>query len=205
MSIKPLVVCSAMMFAAAAWGAGPQIQKCQDATGKWHYGDTAAEACGKSKITVISEHGLKKKEIAASPSASDLRARDAEATKQAQAKEQAKQDELLLSTYAHEADIVYVRDRKLAQLEASIRASQDTLKSLHAARARTESQAAEEQKSGAPSASTIKALEQTRSQIAKHEAAIEAKKKEQEAMRARAEADLARYRQLKNTARTDSK
>lgn len=207
---KPFIVCCTVVFAAATWAAEDytkaQIKKCQDATGKWHYGDSAAEACASSKITVINEQGIKKKEIAPPPSESDLKARDEEMTKRARAQEQAKQDELLLATYAHEADIIYVRDRKLAQIDASIRASQDTLVSLRAALARTESQAAEEQKGGKPlSEQTTKTLEQTRSQVGKHEAAIDSKKKEQEAMRARAEIDLARYRQLKTTVRSDKK
>lgn len=198
MPLKPLTAICAAMLSAAAWGAGPQIQKCQDASGKWHYGDTAAVSCAASKITVIDERGIAKREIAAPPSESDIRARDEAEQKRVKAKEQAKQDELLLSTYAHEADIVYVRDRKLAQIEASIRASLDTLVSLRAALARTQAQAADEQKSGKPSEQTAKALEQTQAQVNKHEAVVEAKKKEQQAMRERAEMDLARYRQLKS-------
>jgi len=173
------------------------ISKCQDATGKWHYGDTAAEECARSKITVLTERGVTKKEIAPPPTEADLKQRADIKEKEERAKEQAKQDELLLSSYAHEADVVYVRDRKLSQLEASIKASEETLKSLRGALARIEAQAADEQKGGKVSEQTAKGLEQTRAQVAKHEAAIAMKKKEQDAVRARAEIDLARYRELK--------
>ncbi len=173
------------------------ISKCQDATGRWHYGDTAAAECARSKVTVLSEQGVKKKEIAAPLSQADLKQRDELKQKEEQAKEQAKQDELLLSSYAHEADVVYVRDRKLSQLESSIKASEETLKSLRAALARMEAQAADEQKTGKVSEQTAKGVEQTRSQVAKHEAAIAMKRKEQEVVRTRAEIDLARYRELK--------
>lgn len=173
------------------------ISKCQDATGRWHYGDTAAAECARSKITVLSEHGVKKKEIAAPLTQADLKQRDDLQQKEEQAKEQAKQDELLLSSYAHEADVLYVRDRKLSQLESSIEASEETLKSLRGALARMEAQAADEQKTGKVSEQTAKGVEQTRAQVAKHEAAIAMKRKEQEAVRTRAEIDLARYRELK--------
>ena len=174
------------------------ISKCQDATGRWHYGDTAAAECARSKVTVLSEQGVKKREIAAPLSQADLKQRDDLKQKEEQAKEQAKQDELLLSSYAHEADVVYVRDRKLSQLESSIKASEETLKSLRGALARMEAQAADEQKKdGKVSEHTAKGVEQTRSQVAKHEAAIAMKKKEQEVVRTRAEIDLARYRELK--------
>lgn len=176
---------------------GGKIRKCQDATGKWHYGDTAAEECAKSKITVMSEHGVTKKEIAPPPSEADLKQRALLKEQEEKAKEQGKQDELLLSSYSHEADILYVRDRKLAQIESSIKASEETLKSLRAAQTRLETQAAEEQKGGKVSDHTAQGLEQTRAQIAKHESVIAAKKKEQDAVRARAETDLARYRVLK--------
>lgn len=173
------------------------ISKCQDATGRWHYGDTAAAECARSKVTVLSEQGVKKKEIAAPLTQADLKQRDDLKQKEEQAKEQAKQDELLLSSYAHEADVVYVRDRKLSQLESSIKASEETLKSLRGALTRMEAQAADEQKTGNVSEQTAKGVEQTRSQVAKHEAAIAMKRKEQEAVRSRAEIDLARYRELK--------
>lgn len=173
------------------------IRKCKDATGRWHYGDTAADECAKSKITVMSEQGVAKKEIAAPPTAADLQQRADLAAQQEKAKEQAKQDELLLSSYAHEADVLYVRDRKLSQIESLIKASEETLKSLRAALTRMQAQAAEEQKSGKVSEHTAKGLEQTEAQIAKHEAVIVGKRKEQDVVRARAETDLARYRELK--------
>ncbi|MCK5360782.1 MAG: hypothetical protein KAJ95_09155, partial [Gammaproteobacteria bacterium] len=40
------------------------ISKCQDASGKWHYGDNAAAACGDATITVIDKRGRKIEEIA---------------------------------------------------------------------------------------------------------------------------------------------
>ncbi|MFP5350823.1 MAG: hypothetical protein ACLGHO_13425 [Gammaproteobacteria bacterium] len=198
-----LVVIAGLFVAATAPGHaaatqdGGKIHKCQDATGKWHYGDTASEACAKSKITIMSEQGIAKREIAPPPTEADLQQRADLREQEERAKEQAKHDELLLSSYAHEADVLYVRDRKLSQLESLINASEETLKSLRAALARMETQAAEEQKSGKVSEQTTKGLEQTRAQITKHEAAIATKRKEQDVVRARAETDLARYRELK--------
>jgi hypothetical protein len=175
-----------------------KIKKCQDETGRWHYGDTAAQECARSKVTLISDQGIKRKEIAAPLTEAELKKRESDQTAEQKAKEQAKRDEILLSTYAHEADIIFVRDRKLAQLEQSIKASQETVNSLRAALTRQETQAAAEKKAGAVSESTAKAVEQTRAQVDKHEAAIAKKRQEQEALKAQSESDLARYRQLKN-------
>ncbi len=183
---------------------GPTIKKCQDATGKWHYGDSAAAACSQSKITVMSEQGIKRKEIAAPLTRDELKEREQRDDDRTKAKEQAKQDELLLATYANEADITYIRDRKLAQVESMIRASTDTLNPLRATLARLQTQAETEQKGGAVAEQTTKALEQTQQQIVKHESTIAQKRQEQEHIRARSEQELARYRTLKAQAQRPS-
>jgi len=179
------------------------IKKCQDATGHWHYGDTAAEECTKSKITVITEQGTTKKVIAAPPTQEELKAQEARrgavAEEKKQAEEQARRDALLLTTYGVESDIVYVRDRKIAQIESLIKASAETLKSLQGALTRMEAQAADEGKGGKEGAdkSTAKNIEQTRAQMTRHEAAIAAKRKEQEELRQLYAKELERYRELK--------
>ena len=181
---------------------GLAIKKCKDATGQWHYGDTAAEECAKSKITVITEKGSTKKVIAAPPTEEEIKQREAqkeiEEAKQQKAEEQARKDALLLSTYGGEDDIVYIRDRKIAQVETTIKASEETLKSLRAALARMEAQAADESKSkSGKDAQTTKNIEQTQKQIARHEGVIADKRKEQEALRNQYAEELQRYRELK--------
>lgn len=197
----PGLLAAAVLPAAAAESKGVTIKKCRDAAGKWHYGDTAATACAHSKVTIINEQGIKKREIAAPLTSEQLRAREQRQAEAQQAQEQAKRDELLLATYAHEADIIYIRDRKLAQLESMIKASTDTLVPLRATLKRLQAQAAAEEKAQQNvSEQTAKALEQTRSQIGKHEAAIAQKRREQETIKAQAQADLERYRELKSQA-----
>lgn len=180
---------------------GLAIKKCKDATGQWHYGDTAAEECAKSKITVITEQGSTKKVIAAPPTEQELKQREEqreiEEAKQQKAEEQARKDTLLLSTYGGEDDIVYIRDRKIAQVETTIKASEETLKSLRAALARMETQAADESKTGKKDDQTTKNIEQTQIQIARHEGVIAEKHKEQEALRNQYAEELQRYRELK--------
>ncbi len=200
----PLLAVLLTPFAAVAAEApkGKLIKKCQDAAGKWHYGDNAAAECAKSKITEISQTGVKRKEVAAPPTEAELKQREAhqgELERERKLTEDRKRrDELLLSTYGHEDDIGYTRDRKLALLESSIKASEETLKSLRAALARLEAQAAEEKRGGKPvPAATAKSLTQTKNQIASHEAAIQSRRQEQDTVRKQAATDLARYRELR--------
>ena len=182
---------------------GMTIKKCQDATGMWHYGDTAADECAKSKITVMTEEGTTKKVIAAPPTAAELKERAAhqEATDAARqkAEEQAKKDELLLATYGGESDITYIRDRKIAQIESSIKASEDTLKSLRAVLQRMETRSGDDAKGGKGGVdeTTLKNIEMTKAQIARHESLIAQKRQEQDAMRKQYAEELKRYRELK--------
>src|SRR3990167_9283782 len=195
------LLCLPVMGIQAA--SGPTtIKKCKDATGQWHYGDSAAQECAKSKITVMSDEGTTKKVIAAPPTEQELKEREArketEETEQQRAADQAKKDALLLSTYGGEDDITYIRDRKIAQIETSVKASEETLKSLRAALARMEAQAGDESKGDkAADQSTVKNIEQTKKQIARHEGVVAEKRKEQEALRKQYADEMERYREIK--------
>jgi hypothetical protein len=203
--ILALGLCLPVMGAHAASGMAPgptTIKKCKDATGQWHYGDSAAEECARSKVTVMSEEGMTKKVIAAPPTEQELKEHEArqeiEAAEKQRAADQVKKDALLLSTYGGEDDIIYIRDRKIAQIESSIKASEETLKNLRAALARMEAQAADESKGNkAADQTTVKNIEQTKKQIARHEGVVADKRKEQEALRKQYADEMQRYREIK--------
>lgn len=187
---------------AAAPAASGKIKKCQDASGRWHYGDSADDLCRQSKVVEINEQGLTTKEIAAPLTAQQLKERENNKAsleaEQKQTEEQARQDKLLLSTYGHEDDISYVRDRKIADTEAQIQSSQKTLSALHTTEKRIKAQAADEQHGGkTTSEATTKQLADTEAQITKYEQFVVAKQKEIEAIRAQATKDMERYRYLK--------
>lgn len=188
-SLRLLVAAALLGAACAAPAAGPQIKKCQDAQGRWHYGDSAAESCA-SKVTVMDQRGLKMKEIAAPLTEAELAAKEkAEANAEAEreSKEaQQKRDRQLLATYAAEEDIRIGRDRRIHDLDAHVRAAEDTLKTLRAARDRMQTQGDDA------------GLAKSDAQIARHEAALAERKKEREAIEKQYEADVARYRELKN-------
>ena len=181
---------------------GPRIKKCQDAAGKWHYGDSADEDCARSKVIELDTRGVKRKEIAAPLTEAELmtreqnREQDEKARKLAE--DQQNRDLQLLATYAIEDDIILTRDRKIGDVEAQIRASQETLKSLRTSLARLQTQAAEEQRAGKQvSPQTAKTISNNETQIAKHEAHVEKMKKDQEAMRVQYQTELERFRELK--------
>jgi hypothetical protein len=183
---------------------GGKIKKCQDASGRWHYGDTADDECRQSKVEVLNQQGITTNEIAAPLTAQELKEQEnnkaSVEAKKKMAAEQARQDQLLLSTYGHEDDISFVRDRKIADTEAQIQSSQKTLTALHGSLERLQKQAKEEQRGGKPVPdATAKQIANTEAQIAKHEQYVAEKQKEIEAIRAQAAKDTERYRLLKRS------
>jgi len=101
-----------------------EIKKCQDADGNWHYGDTAADECARSKITVIDKRGLKVEEVGAPPTAEELARQKAEAAAQqeaeAKAEEEKRSRERILSIYDSEAAIFRARDERLGHIDRQI-------------------------------------------------------------------------------------
>lgn len=181
---------------------GPRIKKCQDAQGNWHYGDKADEECARSKVIEIDQRGIKRKEIAAPLTDAQLKEREAQREEAERARkaaeEQSRRDELLLSTYAVEADITLTRDRKLSDLDAQIRSNEETLKSLRNSQERLQKQAADEQRGGKTvSPQTAQSLSRIESQVSTHEAVIEKMRKEKTVVSRQFEQDLERYRSIK--------
>jgi uncharacterized protein involved in exopolysaccharide biosynthesis len=192
-----------MASAADPGKAGPRIKKCQDEKGRWHYGDAADAECARSKVIELDRSGIERNEIAAPLTDAQLKARAAQAEDEERhrkaAEEQHRRDEILLATYAVEADITLTRDRKIADIETQIRSSQETLKSLQNSLQRVKAQAADEQRGGKPvSPQTAKTLENNEAQIARHEAMVKKMRDEVEVLRSQFAADLERFRQLRN-------
>jgi hypothetical protein len=110
------------------------IEKCQDAEGKWHYGDTAGAACEKSKITVLDKKGIKVKEIDRPPSLEEIEAREAEKQRQAaldaEQKERAIARQRILRVYPDEASIIRARDQRISGLDQNITLNEQLLDEL---------------------------------------------------------------------------
>ena len=179
-----------------------KIKKCQDESGKWHYGDEAAEECARERIIELSPEGVKTGVIKAPPTPEEIRQNERQQAELEQARkdaeDQARRDQQLLSTYGHEKDIIYIRDRKLAQIEYTISAASETMKPLRAALSRMQAEATTIRQNGREVPADLNSqITKTQAQIIRHEAMIAKKRQEQEAVTQQADADLKRYRELK--------
>ncbi len=118
------------------------IKKCKDSEGKWHYGDTAEEACATTEVTTLTNRGFVKETLDAPKTEEELQI---EAEREAQlqeelAKQQAEQAERnrILSIYEREEDIDRQRDNQLASVDGNIRVHKAYLKQMDGKIARLE-------------------------------------------------------------------
>jgi chromosome segregation ATPase len=182
--------------------ADTKIKKCQDESGKWHYGDEAAEECARERIIELSPEGIKTGVIKAPPTPEEIKKQEQQQAEleeaRKQAEDQARRDQQLLATYGHEKDIIYIRDRKLAQIEYTISAASETMKPLRAALSRMQAEANKIRERGREVPPDLNSqITQTQAQIIRHEVMIAKKRQEQKAITQQAESDLNRYRELK--------
>ena len=111
------------------------IKKCQDAEGKWHYGDQAAAACELSNIMEIDgESGVQIKQIDAPPTPEELAAKERMEQKLVEQQrlddEQKALDQRLLATYDNHESIIRTRDAMLAAIDSAIAADQSLKEQL---------------------------------------------------------------------------
>ncbi len=130
MSKLILLVVSLLYITPVSAQTAQTFKKCQDAEGKWFYGDNAAFECEQSsRVTVIDEGGATVGEIEAPPNQEELDARQrAEEQMAEQALVEANQrrlDQKLLSIYDSADSITRARDALVAAMDSAIEANYD--------------------------------------------------------------------------------
>ncbi len=168
------------------------IKKCQDANGKWHYGDHAAFECEQSsRITEIDEEGRQVGEVEAPPTQEELNAKlHAERQLSEQENTDANQkrlDQRLLITYENPESILLTRDALLAAIDSAVDADRDLKDQLTDELRRIEA-------SGGPNAAENAAS--VKQQIADFDEAIQARLATKEIAKNRYEMEHRRYKEL---------
>ncbi len=133
-------------------------------------------------------------------------AAEAKAAAAAKAAKRAKADRVLLDTFSSEDDLVLARDGQLTNVEAQIKVTESHVKKLNKQLDQMIGQAADIEKRGRKVPENLtKNIESVRVQIDDQHEFIADKRKEQDAIRAKFDADIARFRELRaqHTATTD--
>ncbi len=110
------------------------IQKCQDADGKWHYGDIAVAECENSKVTTLNDQGFITDELAAPKTDEEIRAEQeliaAELAEQERLKKEQEEHVRILSIYETEDDIDRQRDNQVSSVQSNIDVHQSYLRNM---------------------------------------------------------------------------
>ncbi len=134
-----IIALAAFALAPVSGAVSQTITKCQDAEGKWHYGNYASEACGNAPITEMRESGVTLEVRESPPTVEELQARKAaeQAAREAEIKREEKRriDQALMEKYPSEDVILTLRDQRLVELEKQIAFNRTQLEKLNAERA----------------------------------------------------------------------
>lgn len=130
------ILSTTLLFIALPFSSAHAIKKCQDAEGKWHYGDISVAQCSKSKVTTLNDRGFIESEKDA-PKTEEQIQQEKQASELADAEAaniRAKQDERnrILSVYETEADIDRQRDNQIDSVASNIAVHRAYLKSVGA-------------------------------------------------------------------------
>lgn len=113
-------------------------------------------------------------------------------------KRRAAQDRVLLDTFTSEDDIVLTRDGQIAHLESQIHLVQSHIEKLQKNLDQMIDRAGEVERRGEkPNEEMVKNIDNVRGQIDENHRFIDTKRKDQDEIRARFDADLTRFRELK--------
>ncbi len=200
-SHKHSIVLAAGLFGFAV-SAGAEIKCWTNDQGVRECGNSVPPEYAQQSHKRINEQGIVIDEKERAPSDEELAEQKRQAAIEAEkARERAKQreqDSILLETFSSEDDIISARDDKVAAMNAQIKLAESRLKKLRASlNKRMEKAAAEERAGNTPAETLLQDIESLRRQIQANEDFIADTEADREQIKSEYNADLERFRQLK--------
>ena len=177
------------------------VKKCQDADGRWHYGDIAVIECENSKITTLDDRGFIEDELARPKTEEELveeAQAEIDAAKEAdRLREIEENKQRILSIYETEADIDRHRDNQLDSVDGNIAVHKAFLKSQEDRIKRAE-QKREVTKHLKAKQRIAEDIEVTKDRIQTYQSALEKLLVQKEQIVERFSREKALYQRLKN-------
>lgn len=194
-----LLLLVAAMLPLPATAQGRKTYCCTDANGRQACSDVLPQQCYGRAYREINAQGVTIRRVDAPPTAEQRAARDAEARKakeeEARRMEQDRRNRALLATYTSEQDIDLTRDRAVADIRKSIKATQEKQAELAKQKQKLDAEAEFYRKSPMPPQLQAQ-IRDNDTEMKVHQAAIDDRHKEIEAVKARYESEKLRYREL---------
>lgn len=178
------------------------IKKCQDAEGKWHYGDGAAKECDTAKVTELNNRGFVKGEEEAPKTKEQIEAEretveKLEEMRLAQQKEK-EERERILSVYQSESDIDRQLDNQIYSVDSSITVHQVYLKGMAEKIARLEKQ--QPDLKGFRKQANLEEIETSKAKIAEFETELKSLENQKKEIQERFAREKELYRALQEEA-----
>ena len=192
---KHTLTFSLLMLTAASPVYAADLYRWQDDQGNVHYTDRVPPEYLKRGYSVISEQGLTIQTIKPKQE-TEAKPKEPEPPRISAA--QLRKDQRLLTTYASEKEIITARDRRLADIQALIDLSEETISLLDLQFRELTKEASDFEKQGKAIPEAL--LAQTaaaQKKIAKYQTRIEQNRLEMARLKQEFDEDLARYRELK--------
>ncbi len=206
-SVTALVVMLVLAAPAAAAGkAGGSIKCWTNKDGVRECGNTIPPEYSQQQTETLNKEGMtvQVKERAKTPEEveKERAVKEAEAAQKAAdakaAADRAAYDQMLLATFTTEQDLIDARKRKLSAIDATIEITNATITSLNRKLAGMKQKAAQLERGGSAAPDELKEdMASLEKQIANKQQYIETQNQEKTAVAAQYDADLARYRELK--------
>lgn len=179
-----------------------------DERGRVHYGDHIPPESRNRAYSVINPQGITVKNIgqAKTPEqlAEERRLQLQREEEQRQVRERVLQDRILLDTYPTVGDLLETRDRHLATLEGLIEVSQHKLSNLNSEMDKITKTAANLERAGKRIPNELRDdIANLRGQIERENGFIRAQRNQQNEIREKFAADVARYKQLRAAAQDE--
>lgn len=193
-----LRLCAATLAAAAlSLPAAARTYCCSDKSGQRICGDTLPPQCEDRAYREFGDKGVRN--VEAPLTAEQKAKREAEAAKKKEeeriANEQRRKDQALLNTYGSEKDIDLLRDRAVADMEATGKLTQEKYDAALKRKRQLEKETEFYTKKPVPE-SLKSQIKENEVEIAAQKKLIDDKQKEIEAVRAKFETDRKRFREL---------
>lgn len=199
--------CIALLVFSLTWlpgtGVAGKLYKWVDENGEVRYGDSIPPRyAGKSRDT-LNNDGIvvHHKAAAKTPEqlANEARIKKAEAEKERIRKEKERQDQILLSTFTNEDEMVMTRDGKIQAIEAVIGITEGRIKKLEKRLGDLQQNAANMERAGKPVSKNLKNdIGVVLRQIDDNQRYIKNRKAAQQKIRDDFAADIKRFRELKS-------
>lgn len=177
------------------------IECWKDKNGMRECGNSVPPEYSQERIEVLDDNGnvveVRPAAKTKAQLAEEARKAKEEAKRKAKAAEQARQDTILMDTFGSVDDIKFARDQKLQAIEGIIKITKGAVDVLREKLEGLQTRAANIERAGhEPPKSLLGQMADTKRQIADKQSFVDAKHREQDAIRREYAADIKRFREL---------